>query len=186
MNNIVDDEPLVPWYRQGWPWFLISIPLVSVVLGIVMITLSLTTNNSLVVDDYYKEGKAINQRIERDLLATRLGLAANISFQSDEGTVLSLSRKASSESSSEMTWPDALAIRLVHVTEAKLDQSHRFTHLGGGRYLDENKPWPEQGRWRIHVQPGVTPDWRLVSETIVIDDKQDILLRANRAVNRDG
>lgn len=186
MNNVVDEESLVPWYRQGWPWFLIGIPLVSVVLGIVMITLALTTNNSLVVDDYYKEGKAINQRIERDLLATELGLAATISFHSSEGTVLSLSRKPSTSSTAELVWPDALAIKLVHVTEAALDQSHEFTHLGGGRYLDERKPWPGKGRWRIHIQPGDIPDWRLVSETLVIGDKRDIRLAANREVSRDG
>ncbi len=79
----------LPWYRYGWPWFLISIPMVSVCLGSVMLYLAFNANNSLVVDDYYKEGKAYNLRIERDRLASLLGLEAVIT-QSSEGVIMEL------------------------------------------------------------------------------------------------
>lgn len=50
-----------PWYRYGWPWFLMSFPAMAVVLGFHLLYLAMNTNNSLVVDDYYKQGKGINQ-----------------------------------------------------------------------------------------------------------------------------
>jgi hypothetical protein len=34
--------------------------------GIATFWLAATTNNALVVDDYYREGKAINQQLARD------------------------------------------------------------------------------------------------------------------------
>ncbi len=49
-----------PWYKQFWPWFLIAVPLITLVMGGVLLKLAISTEDSLVVDDYYKEGKAIN------------------------------------------------------------------------------------------------------------------------------
>jgi hypothetical protein len=181
-NKQVDDHDaamaLVPWYKQGWPWFLISFPLTSVLLGIMMVVLALNTNNSLVVDDYYREGKAINQRIGRDTKAAERGLSALINTQSAEGIVLDLSQKRAASNPEAMPWPEELSLRLVHVTEADLDQNHLFSHMGGGRYIDTKGHWPETGRWRIHVQSVVDFDWRLVSETIVLGDPADITIEA--------
>ena len=94
INTPIDDSDLQtkPWYRYGWPWFLISFPLISVLLGIMMVYLALTTNNALVVDDYYAEGKGINLRIERDRSASLLGLGATLTG-TEEGLLLDLSRK---------------------------------------------------------------------------------------------
>ena len=59
-----------PWYRQFWPWFLIAIPSSSVVMGVVMINLAMSGNDSLVRKDWYKDGMAINQRMEKRLDVT--------------------------------------------------------------------------------------------------------------------
>lgn len=181
-NKQVDDYDkamaLVPWYKHGWPWFLISFPLTSVLLGIMMVSLALNTNNSLVVDDYYREGKAINQRIDRDKKAAARGLAALIHIQSVEGTVLTLTQKLPASSADAMAWPEKLSLRLVHVTEADFDQNHLFLHIGSGRYIDTEGQWPETGRWRIHLQSVVDFDWRLVSETILFGDTLDIAIEA--------
>ena len=50
LNSVVQ-----PWYRQGWPWFLIALPASAVIGGIITIILAVNSPNALVVDDYYKE-----------------------------------------------------------------------------------------------------------------------------------
>ena len=55
-------EKFRPWYQQAWPWFLISLPASAVIGGIITLMLAVNSPNALVVDDYYKEGLAINQR----------------------------------------------------------------------------------------------------------------------------
>ena len=51
----------LPWYRVPFVWLLISVPATSVVLGAIMITLAVLTDDGLVIDDYYQHGKHINQ-----------------------------------------------------------------------------------------------------------------------------
>ena len=34
MHRSANDKPEEPWYRQGWPWFLIAFPAIAVVAGI--------------------------------------------------------------------------------------------------------------------------------------------------------
>ena len=55
-----------PWYRQFWPWFLIALPAISVVAGLSTLTIAVLNQDSLVRDDWYKDGKAINQSLARD------------------------------------------------------------------------------------------------------------------------
>ena len=70
-------EPLVlKAKRNYWPVLLIAIPFAAVIFGIFMVTVALWFPDDLVVDDYYKDGMAINQNIDKQLLATELGRAA--------------------------------------------------------------------------------------------------------------
>jgi hypothetical protein len=67
-------EHSTPWYRQGWPWLLISLPASAVIGGIITIILAVQSPNALVVDDYYKEGLAINQEKQRLEAARNMAL----------------------------------------------------------------------------------------------------------------
>jgi len=140
------EAPPPPWYRQFWPWFLIAIPLVSVLLGVLMITLATHGHDALVVDDWYKEGKAINRRIERDREASRLGLSAR--FERVPGALL----LDLDVTSSAFEPPPALAVRWVHATRAERDGGASFVHAGGNRYVAAAS-LPVEGRWRLHVEP---------------------------------
>lgn len=176
-----------PWYRYGWPWFLISVPLVSMLLGGMMLYLGLSANNSLVVDDYYKEGKAINLRIERDRIAALLGMQADL-WTTAEGIVLELSTQAprlpeklqadAALAHEAFTQPDSLQLRWVHVTQAQRDGEAVLQSLGGGRYLAVDSSLPASGKYRLHVQPVVDPSWRLVSKLFTLEDHDAFALPA--------
>ena len=67
------DSQIVPWYKQRWPWLLIAGPAFVIIAGAVTVWLAVVSNDGLVVDDYYKQGLAVNQRLHRDQQASTLG-----------------------------------------------------------------------------------------------------------------
>lgn len=198
-RSAMTETQLLPWYRYGWPWFLISIPLISVILCACMLYLALTTNNSLVVGDYYQQGKAINGRIERDRVATLLGVNA-VLRESSEGLVLDLAHAApmsllpvSVQTEARIledafVWSGALSARWVHVTQAERDISMRLVAIGGNRYLAAGDTLPTSGYYRLHLEPErldperLDPErlvaWRLVSPVVAPESDKDIRIAA--------
>lgn len=69
-------QPVVPpWYRHRWPWFIMLGPAAVILATAVTVGLAIRQPDAVVVDDYYKRGKAINQDLRRDRAATALNLA---------------------------------------------------------------------------------------------------------------
>ncbi|NMG74538.1 FixH family protein [Aromatoleum diolicum] len=142
-----------PWYRQGWPWFLMAIPAVSVVAGLVTLWLAVSTWDGLVVDDYYQEGKTIEKTLARSERAAELGLVAELSVRSDE---VSLSLTAAAG----VTLPPTVVLTIAHPTRAGMDQVLLLkprdgvfvapvAPLSAGRWLiqmeDESRGWRMNG-----------------------------------------
>lgn len=109
-----------PWYHHRWPWILISIPAVSVVLGIILITTALNNPAILVVDNYYAEGRGINRSMALDDAAAELGLSANLSVRSSMIGLQLLGENAPHNNE------EALSLFVYHVTDNTLDQVFVF------------------------------------------------------------
>lgn len=140
-----------PWYREPWPWFLISLPAAAVVAGIATVWIAATNADGLVVGDYYKAGLAINQTLERDDAARALGLNASLS---DEDGALSLSLRGNLNA-----WPGQLTLVLAHPTRPGMDQSIALSHAGGGRYRAALPALPP-GKWHAQLSDAAAT-WRL-------------------------
>ena len=95
-----------PWYRQFWPWFLIALPLLSVVAGLILLGFALDSRDSLVRDDYYKEGMMINQSIRRDQAAAAARLSARIELSADARELLVVLEGELTDWPSEFTLQD--------------------------------------------------------------------------------
>lgn len=133
-------------------WMLISIPLASVIMGIVMITLAVSSNDGLVVDDYYKKGLEINRTLERDARAGTLDLSARIRFSSGDNRVsLRLTGRPSFEA------PAEIKLGFYHATRQGEDQVLSLRRDNAGSYT---APMPvlSEGRWYVSAE---TPEWRL-------------------------
>ena len=74
MTGTVDKN----WYHFPWVWGLILIPMSAVVFGVVMFVMAGIHRDDLVVDDYYKDGMAINQRLSMDSRAKALNVQARL------------------------------------------------------------------------------------------------------------
>jgi len=77
-----------PWYAHRWPWLLMLGPALVIVAGSFTIWLAVTREDAMVVGDYYKEGRAINQDLRRDRAATSLGVGLHLGYDAASGKLL--------------------------------------------------------------------------------------------------
>ncbi len=80
-----DENPVKPWYKQFWPWFIVALLGYSVVQGTALLTIATRNPPSLIADDYYDVGKGINQSLERETLAEQLQLRASLILNEKAG-----------------------------------------------------------------------------------------------------
>ena len=141
-----------PWYKQGWPWLLISLPASAVVGGIITIFLAVNSPNALVVDDYYKEGLAINEDLARARRATELGITAELTYDARTGVVVLATTGVPDETRQ-------LTLRFVHPTLAERDVTALVVRAADGRYRTQLAPLAA-ANWHVQLQPDAA-DWRL-------------------------
>lgn len=141
----------VAWHQQFWPWFIIGILSVTVCAGIVTITLAIKYDDALVVDDYYKQGLAINRVLTRQQQAHEQGISARLSLSGPQQLLLRLSGQTS------LTEP--LRLRLVHATQASRDREYQLVAGTAGLYRLALGDLPA-GRWRLIIEP-LSAQWQL-------------------------
>jgi hypothetical protein len=146
------------WYRQPWPWLLMLMPALALVGGLITWWIAAATSDPLVVDDYYREGRAINRTLARDATAQQLGLGATLSAGADGSVVVELRAQAAFEA------PAQLSLRLVHATRDELDRAFTLVAIGQGRYVAAGQRLPASGRWHLILE-GPERQWRLVGVT---------------------
>ncbi|NLS12571.1 hypothetical protein HGP28_06600 [Vibrio sp. SM6] len=135
---------ITPWYKQFWPWFLISLPL-TVIIG-TLVTVALFARNSvhLVAEDYYKKGKGINIDIRRQSMANDLNLSASLSSQNN-AIVIHFSK-------GKLDALPALKATFTHRTLPDRDFTQMLTADASGNY----RLFPEaplKGPWFIELEP---------------------------------
>ena len=158
-----------PWYRQLWPWLLMVPPLGAVCGGIATIILAVKTDDGLVSADYYKDGLAINQVLEKDSVAAAMGLSGDVRFNFDDGRLQVLLDAPLADEA-------ALVLNLLHPTRDRLDQ--RVELRGAGiEYVGDVDP-PTAGLWYVHLEP-VDGRWR-ISVRVRIPGEQAARLQPNR------
>ena len=108
MNSSHDQkEPFTRWYQESWSLYIVGVIIVTVVWSTFKVYFAFTHADEVVVDDYYKVGKAINQDLSRDRRAEELKMAANIVVNEQNMTV-------KVELNSDLTdWPQQLRLRLI-------------------------------------------------------------------------
>ena len=140
-----------PWYRQLWPWLLISGPAAVLVAGAVTTWIAFASADGLVADDYYRQGMAVNKLLAREEHAAQLGLSVDIQLTS-QSIVVRLRGAA----------PEALFVQLAHATRAGHDQRLRLVPVQPGVY-EAQLPELPAGHWHIVVEDP-RASWRIVKE----------------------
>lgn len=154
-----------PWYRHRWPWFLMIGPAMVLVGGFVMIWLATSRPDAMVVGDYYRQGKAINQELGRDRAASRLGLRfearyeAGYEARNEVGNEAEAGRIAGRLDSFGRPMKAPFHIRLAHPTQPGRDRVLEALPDAQGRFVAA-APALEATHWQVVVE-GAARDWRL-------------------------
>jgi uncharacterized protein len=149
-----------PWYKEPIMWLVCGIPVIAIGWGGVMITLAVSSKDSLVSDSYYKDGVSFTENVEMDNKAKRLQVKAQLVFTNDEVRI--------HLDGYFDQYPDVLSLQLIHPTLQDQDSTVLLQRTADGNYVglpDITLPsrrhiWlqsPEQG-WRIRLTDTIQPD----------------------------
>ena len=150
MARSIPTSDSLPWYRQFWPWFLIALPASVVVAGFSTMYIANRHADDLVVDEYYKEGLAINRQLAKQELARARDISASVLVGASELTVTT---------TGAVTDP-ALRLRLSHPMEADRDFYLTLGRRNDGIY---SAPLPKVigPYWHWTLDTGKNSEWRL-------------------------
>lgn len=139
-----------PWYKQFWPWVLIFLPLCAVVASVSTLFIAIENKPDMVVEDYYKKGKAINVDLSRLDNAYRLALKFNLSV---DGNNIKLVQTYGEPQSA------ALRLKFIHRTLKVNDFEQLLTASANGEY-SFSLPKPLVGKWTIQLE-SFDAKWRI-------------------------
>lgn len=147
--------PAGPWYKHRWPWLLMLGPAIVVVAGINLGFVAWRGQDAMVVDDYYKKGKAINQDLRRDRAASAMRLALDARYDPAS------EKLAGALSSGGQPLSAPFSIHLAHATQPEKDRKLEVIPDAQGRFAVA-LPMLERARWQVVIEGG-KGDWRLAA-----------------------
>lgn len=159
-----------PWWAQRWPWLLMLGPFLVVLAASYSGWLAFTREDALVEDNYYQQGLAINQELQRDHVASVQGLSALLQYDPASGIL-------SGQINRTTRTPQRLMLQLAHATRPELDIKLVLQPDAGGRF-SVALPQLERSRWQVLLE-NERRDWRLRGSWSW-PAQRDIQLRADR------
>ncbi|WP_416886195.1 FixH family protein [Marinospirillum sp.] len=159
----------IPWYKEPMVWLAFSPAIFGVIVGLTLLTIGVLSYDGPVHEDYYREGRTINQSFERDRVARDLGLRADVRFTGDQ-VVLNLSGDLAD-------FPHELVVLMENATRSSLDFSVPLRHIHAGQYVGD-LPQQAQHQWDVKLY-GPEREWRLygraefpMTRTLVLQPSQ--------------
>ncbi|MGS2718926.1 FixH family protein [Eionea flava] len=151
MSNTQDaNSPHKKWYQEFWAWFILAPLIVVVIVSSFTVSVAIRGADDRVVDNYYKEGRMINARLDEDVLAGELDMTAALTFDRsiDElGIVLS---------NNLQQYPDAIYLELSHMSDQSQDHKLTLQHIAQGHYQTELDQ-PLNYRWYLRLRSDGQP-----------------------------
>ena len=142
-----------PWYAQRWPWLLMLGPLIVVLAGSYTTWLAFSRPDALVVDDYYLQGKAMNQDLRRDRVATKLALSMALRYDAAAGKLVGTIASAGQLQAGK------IKIHLIHSTQPQKDIHLEASPDAQGNF-SVGLALLDLTRWQVLVE-NEQRDWRL-------------------------
>lgn len=151
----------VPWYREPWPWILMAGPAIVVAAGFYTLYLAIVRPDPLVVDNYYKEGLAINRVIARDQLASQRGYRAVVMLN-DQRPLVRIQLTGAQ-------LPPELNVHFIHPTQSASDVHAVARQLQPGLY-EASIQLKTATRWDVELSDP-KQQWRLVGQWQPLEDR---------------
>lgn len=133
-------------------------PAVVAVASAVTLWLAIASDDGLVTEDYYRQGLAASQTLQRSARAAAAELEASLRVGADR---LSVRLGASDR---KFALPEKLRVTLSHPTRAGLDQT-QLLGGGAGHYQGEFR-LPAAGHWLVQIEDEAGT-WRLLGNVVL-------------------
>ncbi len=145
MTSKPSEEHISVWYKEPWPWFIIGVLVITFIWGFFQVSVALSKGDSIVKDNYYKAGRAINADLARDKNAGDINLTADIRLDQLTGEVHIRLQ------SDDATQPDKLLLRIMSPTVASDDEEITLLKTVAGTYAGQLGK-PHSGRRYIQLE----------------------------------
>lgn len=153
------DQDSKPFYRQFWFWFVFTPLIVVVCVSMVTVTIAFRHADDVVIDNYYKEGRMINQSLEQDRRALELKLTAQLRFDTTTGEIFV-------QIPQQDAVPEKLLLVLDHPFEADLDQQVVLHQTSSGHYRGELER-SLSNNWYVSILPVLDKSQRKTAEWLL-------------------
>jgi uncharacterized protein len=144
-----NDEIVKPWYRQFWFWFVFGPLIFIIIMCGFTVSIALKGADDVIIDNYYKEGRMINQALEQDKRAQELGLSGELRFDRASGEVILSVVNVPSDAA---LMPEQLLLMMGHPVKAAKDQLIVLNAIGSGKYRGELLAEPDYS-WYLTLYP---------------------------------
>lgn len=155
--TIATKQDSKPWYREPWPWFLMSGPAIVIIAALVSAWIAIKSSDGLVTEDYYKQGQNAGETLTRSKRAEDLGITAGVQLTSDDRVQVRLNSRQDEK-------PAALNITLSHPTRAGIDQKSVLKREGD-LYIGKLN-LPASGHWLVLVEDEAK-SWRIMGSVML-------------------
>ncbi|MBA6412564.1 FixH family protein [Parahaliea sp. F7430] len=151
-NKATYREASSPWYKHSYAWLLFGLPACAVVASLWTVFIAYTGSDDLVVDEYYKDGLAINRQLDKKHNASSANMQADIQIRGDE-VLLKLTGDLH---------PPRLRLLLSHPIEANKDFSVTLQRSSASEYRARMPSTPAP-RWHWVLEEALDSgsSWRL-------------------------
>ncbi len=131
-----------PWYKHPHVWLLITFPVLAIMGGMHMLYLAATSKDSLVSDNYYKEGNNINQRLQLEKAAIAKGITGQVILGDNQQSIRILLNRNDL---------GPIKLKIVHPTLDGLDQEVTLSNPVGSMYTGQLKQVLQPGNWYLEL-----------------------------------
>lgn len=165
-----------PWYRYPIVWLVVAIPASSVLVGALLLTMALRVPESVVRDDYYQAGRAINIDLRESRRAEDLNVEALFTPLDTGGWQLEVSIP---ESEGHGPQPiELLKVMLAHPTQAHKDVDLTLRPGADGYWLGHVEELSGARNLAIHARQA---QWQLRGQVMLREQSEaPIRLTAHR------
>lgn len=157
-----------PWHKEPFMILVIGLPVLSVIVGSIILYFALTGKDSLVSDSYYKDGMSYTEDRLFDKNANAHKISATL-------TIMDKIINIDVDSDSDQI-PEALLLQLIHPTLSSRDINLMLIRTGEKSYTVE-KALNLPARWKIWLS-SQSKQWR-VRYNGEIESQKPITLKPN-------
>ncbi|MBD2858211.1 FixH family protein [Spongiibacter sp. KMU-158] len=163
MNKVLTPSSPSRWHSQFWGWFVFGLPAIVVVASIATLVIAIRHSDNLVVDDYYKEGLAINRYLDQDRYALAHQISASLSLSTPADLQIEIDGNLEQ-------LPDHLLLQWEHPTTKNLDFQTALVRHDQQHYAATLETLPT-GRWYLTLKEIATTGedslWRLKAQIVI-------------------